>query len=282
MGINDRLSTILTQHAGEMAFVQRSQIIRRLLFPGLVIVGLVACVTTEGRVFTAEASPEQALQQRLQLARSYIGAQNREAAKRNLAIAAEIDSDAPEVHEAFALVYQSTGEFELSEKSFKRALSLNRDFSRARNNYAAFLYQRQRYVEAKKQLEIVVKDPFYESRARAYLNLGLCRLRLEDQEGAAAAFTRTLAMDRTNRIALLELSQIEYARSNWSAAQRHYGIYRTLVSRQSARGLWLGLQLAAAQGDRDAQASYDLALRNLFPDSPQYKLYLEAMDRGEL
>ena len=25
MGINDRLSTILTQHAGEMAFVQRSQ-----------------------------------------------------------------------------------------------------------------------------------------------------------------------------------------------------------------------------------------------------------------
>ena len=34
---------------------------------------LSACVTTEGRVFTNEASPEDALETRLQLARSYIG-----------------------------------------------------------------------------------------------------------------------------------------------------------------------------------------------------------------
>ncbi len=38
--------------------------------------GLAACVTHTERVFTTEASPEQALKTRVQLARGYIGEQN--------------------------------------------------------------------------------------------------------------------------------------------------------------------------------------------------------------
>ncbi len=148
---------------------------------------LSACITHEGRVFTTEASPEEALKTRVQLARSYIGEQNWEDAKRNLRMAAEIDPNSPEVHEAFALVYQSTGEYELAEESFERAISLRRDFSRARNNYAAFLYSQGRFQEAEEQLVIVVKDTLYESRPRAFINLGLCRIQLGDSDGQASA-----------------------------------------------------------------------------------------------
>ena len=53
-----------------------------------VTVSLAACVTTKGRVFTAEASPEAALKTRTELARSYIRAENWDDAKRNLKLAA--------------------------------------------------------------------------------------------------------------------------------------------------------------------------------------------------
>ena len=58
----------------------------------------------------------------MSLARQYIGAGDWENAKRNLELAAAIDADNADVLEAFALVYQSTGEFELAESNFKEAL----------------------------------------------------------------------------------------------------------------------------------------------------------------
>ena len=135
---------------------------------------LTGCVTTETEVF--ESSPDEALEARVQLARSYIGEQNWEDAKRNLKLAQDIDPRSPDVYEAFALVYQSTGEYELAEDSFKRAISLRNPFSRARNNYAAFLYSQARYQEAAEQLEVVVQDTLYKGRPRAFVNLGLARV----------------------------------------------------------------------------------------------------------
>ena len=70
----------------------------------------------------------------------YIGVGDWENAKRNLELAQAIDPQNAEVFEAFALVYQSTGEFELAEQQFKAALKADPDLSRAHHNYAAFLY----------------------------------------------------------------------------------------------------------------------------------------------
>jgi type IV pilus assembly protein PilF len=233
-------------------------------------------------VFTAEASPEDALRTRVQLARSYIGEQNWEDAKRNLSIAAELDPNSPEVHEAFALVYQSTGEYELAEESFRLALSLKSDFSRARNNFAAFLYSQARYAEAEEQLEIVIRDTLYEGRPRAFINLGLCRIQLGDREGAREALTRALTMDRTNRLALLELANIEFELGNWRAAEHYLNTYRSLVRRQSARALWLAVRLAHEINDENGQASAALALRNLYPQSAEFQAYEQAVQSGEL
>jgi len=259
-----------------------SAVLLRLLalIGGAALLG--ACVTTEGRVFTGRASPEEALEARVQLARGYIGKKNWEDAKRNLRQAAEIDPDSPDVLEAFALAYQSTGEFELAEESFRRALRLRPDFSRARNNYAAFLFDRGRFEEAEDELEIVVEDTLYEFRPRAFVNLGLCRLRLRDSDGAREALGRALTMDRANRLALLELAHIEFDRGNWEAADRHFDAYRDLSRSQSPRALWLGVRLAHELGDADARASRALTLRNLYPQSAEYRAYEEALRRGDL
>ena len=251
-----------------------------------VLVCAAGCVTRESRVFTGEASPEAALQARVQLARSYIGEGNWEHAKRNLRQAAAIDPDSPEVHEAFALVHQSAGEHRAAEASFRRALQARRDFSRARNNYAAFLFSQGRLREAERELEIVVADALYESRPQAFINLGLCRAQLGELKGAKQAFNRALALGPPSPRALLELAHIEYTLGENRAAGRHLDDYRAL-SREAgqpptSRALWLGIRLAARLEDADAEASRVLALRNLYPESTEYRLYLEAARNGEL
>ena len=51
------------------------------------------CVTTTETVFTEKASPEKALERRVELARQYIGERNWADAKRNLKLAYDIDPD---------------------------------------------------------------------------------------------------------------------------------------------------------------------------------------------
>ena len=234
---------------------------------------LSACISTTESVFTDKADPEKALEYRVELARKYIGEGNWENAKRNLSLANEIDPENAEVHEAFALVYQSTGEAELAEQSFKTAIRLDKDFSRARNNYAAFLYSQARYKEAEAQLEYVVRDSLYKGRPRAFVNLGLCRVQNFDPQGAEEAFRRALTMDRTNSIALLELAHLRFDAGDFKTAEQYYGTYRTVVRQQSPRGLWLGIRLSRETGDRDAEGSYALALANLYPESAEYEAY---------
>ena len=68
------------------------------------------------------ADPDATLDRRVALARQYLGVGDWDNAKRNLELAQETDPQNVEVFEAFALVYQSTGEFELSEQQFKAVI----------------------------------------------------------------------------------------------------------------------------------------------------------------
>ena len=247
------------------------------LLPVLLCAALAGCVTESESVFTEKAAPAEAMQQRVALARRYIGDGNWEDAKRNLQAAVAIDDRNPQVYEAFALVYQSTGEYELAEESFERAIALDRRFSRARNNYAAFLYGRQRYREAEQQLEEVVRDTLYSARPRAFVNLALCRLRLGNPVAAQDALARALAMEPESTVALLELAQLRLEAGDSGAASHYYERYRRAVRRPSARGLWLGVRVARADGDADAESSYALALRNLYPQSAEYAAYRRSL-----
>lgn len=249
------------------------------LLASLLTISLSACITNTEGVFTDAASPDMALERRVELARNYIGEGNWKDAERNLKLAAQIDPDNPEVHEAFALVYQSTGEFELAELSFKKAISGQKDFSRARNNYAAFLFSQSRYEEAEVQLNYVVQDTLYTSRPQAFVNLGICRLKLFDASGAEQAFVRALSMDRNNVIALLEVASLRFDAEDYASATRYYDGYRQAVRQQSSRGLWLGVRLAQEAGDRDAEGSYALALSNLYPESTEYQAYKRSSQR---
>ena len=84
---------------------------------------------------------------------------------------------------------------------------------------------------------------------------------------------RALSMDRTNRIALLEVATIRFDAGDYVNAGKYYDTYKTVARQQSSRGLWLGIRLAQATGDRNAEGSYGLALSNRYPKSAEYEAY---------
>jgi type IV pilus assembly protein PilF len=252
---------------------------RTLLAMAGIICVLAGCVTEISGGTQRTSDPDATLDKRVALARQYIGVGDWENAKRNLELAQEIDADNAEVAEAFALVYQSTGEFEMAEQQFRAALKADPKLSRARNNYAAFLYSRGRYVEAEREFQRVTEDTLYSGRPMAFVNLGLCRIQLEDKPGAESAFNRALAMDRRNPVALLEMGFLLLEAGDTGEANRYHGAYRTVSPQQSPRGLLLGLLIAEAMGDQDALGSYELALRNLYPDSSEYNTWRERQSR---
>lgn len=216
-----------------------------------------------------------ALEQRVGLARQYIGFGDWENAKRNLELAADIDASSPDVLEAFALVYQRTGEFERAERSFDRALALGGG-SRIRNNYAAFLFAQGRYRDSASAFEEVTDDTLYRGRSQAFVNLGLALLQTGDVQDARSSFDRALLMELRNATALLELTQIALTEGDEDAASRYYERYRQGARGQTARALILGVEIARLQGDANLEASNMLVLRNLYAETSIFRAWTAA------
>jgi type IV pilus assembly protein PilF len=86
-------------------------------------------------------------------------------------------------------------------------------------------------------------------------------------------------MDRRNPVALLEMGFLLLEAGDTGEANRYHGAYRTVSPQRSPRGLLLGLLIAEAMGDQDALGSYELALRNLYPDSSEYNTWRERQSR---
>ena len=246
----------------------------------MVLLGLMGgCVTEHSGGTQMSSDPDAALDKRGALVQQYIGVGDWENAKRNLELAQEVDPNNAEVFEAFALVYQSTGEFEMAENQFRAAIKAEPTLSRARNNYAAFLYSQGRFIEAEREFYRVTEDTLCSGRPMAFVNLGLCRLQLQYSPGAKASLTRALWIDRRNPEALLEMGFLRLEAGDTNEAARYHGSYRTVSPQQSPRGLLLGLEIADQTGDQDALGSYELALRNLYPDSAEYRVWMERQSR---
>jgi type IV pilus assembly protein PilF len=235
--------------------------------------GLSACVTTKTGGLAEKADEQKAYDTSLQLARAYIAKGEWNQAKRHLQYVESVEKDRPETLEALALVFQNTGELELAEDYYKRAIKAAPDLVRTRNNYAAFLYSLERYPEAAQQLEVVVGDLLYERRLEAFVNLGRCYLKLDELDKAENAFRRALLMQGDDPQALLPMAEVQFRQGRYADSQHFFDVYRAKVKQQSAASLWLGIRLAKVFSDHDAYASYGLALKNLYPKSEEYLLY---------
>ncbi len=181
----------------------------KLLIAALIVLGLqTSCVTTTTSGFNVDASEEQAVPDYIQLALAYYEAGDLGGARRHINNALAHSDSYADTYNLLALVSQREGDLELAEENFRKALRSDRTNFRARNNYAALLFDQQRYEDAYTELQLVANDTGYDGRAIAFENLGRSAERLGRQLDAENAFTRALQLNANLFVSALELSML--------------------------------------------------------------------------
>lgn len=252
--------------------------IRSIVLAACSLYLLSACVTeTTDRVFNVEQSEEEALENYLQLAVGYLEENDLASAKRHLSNAARLDPNNSEMFSTWGLIYAREGESDLADDYFRRSLRRDSGNSKARNNYAAFLFAEGRIEDAYDQLERVVSDTDYEQRPQAFENMGIAALRLDRVSDAERAFRRALQLNPNQVRSALELASINLNRGDVLQARAYWRNYLTLLQfygvGHNARSLLVGARLEQALENEDNARQYGEILRTNFPESNEYALF---------
>ena len=240
------------------------------------------CETTTSGGFNVERSDTVALQDYIQLAAGYLEQGDLVRAKQHLANAAGIDSNNSDVFAIWGLVYAREREVKLADDNFQRALRINSGNSKARNNYAAFLFANDRFDDAYDQLERVVQDVNYPGRPQAFENLGFAALRLNRPADAESAFTRALQLNSQQFRSSLELADLLLKKGDVLQARSFYRNYLALLQfynvAHNARSLWIGIQLENALGNDGNIKEYGEQLETNFSASAENQLYQQLLE----
>lgn len=237
--------------------IRRSRLTGSSLLPLAALLGslwLAGCATQSQGIGSAESetSPADAY---TQLGVAYLERNNLRRAMGALDRALEIAPDDPEALQAMAMVYQRQGEETLADETFRRALTADADFTRARNNYAAFLYARGRVREACDQLERASKDAQYPNRAQLFANLGQCHRELGEVQEARRNLLRAQEIDPRAPRSYFTLAELEYAENQLPQARAQIEAFMRLAGPRP-EALRLAGDIARAQGDGTTAAFY--------------------------
>lgn len=193
--------------------------------------------------------------------------------KLNKALAA--DSSYVEAHNAMGLLRGALGQTSEAETSFKRALALDAENSSVLNNYGQFLCGIGRHAEGQKMFLRAIGNPLYRNPEVAYSNAGVCAKAAGDLTAADQHFRAALERAPELAPALYQMAELSFDQQRYPQAQAYLARYDA-VARATPASLWLGVRVARATGDRNAEASQALQLEKNFPDSTQTRLLLES------
>jgi len=258
--------------------------IRNIVLMATCILCLLTACTTEtiNPVFNVETDDEAALENYLKLAVGYLEENDLANAKRHLRNAAEIDANNSEMFATWGLIYAREGEPELADDNFRRALRVDNDNSKARNNYAAFLFAQGDFEAAYEHLAQVVADTEYPQRSQAFENMGIAALRLNRPDNAEKAFMRAMQLNANQLRSALELAAINLSRNDVLQARAYWRNYLTLMQfyrvGHSARSLLIGARLEQALQNEANALQYGELLRTNYADSTEYTLFQQEFE----
>jgi len=240
---------------------------------------LSSCVTTVNDP-GKKINHEKALESNLRLGMTYLQNGDRDNAIRSFSKALEIEKRSAEAHQGMALVHNLNGEIDLAEESFKKALRGKVTFSKSpiELSYGLFLSELNRCDDALPYFENASKDIQYTGRARALVALGMCAGETGDRARAKAAYEHALNLNKRLPRASIELAEMAYAERDYSNAKKYLDQFAA-STKQTPRSLWLGIRLERIFGNKDKEASYALALKNLYPYSKEYLEYKNLIEQ---
>jgi type IV pilus assembly protein PilF len=250
--------------------------VRGLALGALLLAGCSQVVVEDGG---RKPDPKSAARDRVALAAEYIRKDQDDEALRYLKLALKSDPDSPEAHNLMGVVMERDRNFKAADREFRKALKLRDNYSQAHNNYGSFLYRQGRYKAALRQYQAAADDITYAYRAQAFEGVARSAWMLGQKDVAEDALLRGLKLDPNMPGATLLGAELNFEKQDFDVARNLYKRYLQLTPNvpQSAQSLWLGIRLERRFGDRNALASYELALKRLYPDSPEYRQYQQTL-----
>lgn len=242
----------------------------------LMLMLIAGCTTTVVKQpYADKVSKEREVESRVQIALIYLEDNNPEQAISELRLAMDANPKSPRVHEILAIALEQATDFKRADHHFKQMLRFDSTYTRGRANYASYLVRRGQCDAAYGHMKIVVDDIYYPRRAVTYQQMAECDRLMGNNAEMLSNYQKALALDNRFAAPLLELAKIEFNNGNYPQSQVYFDQYRTKVDQTTAEGLLLGAKLARVFQDKDAEGSFALALRNLYPRSQEYLDYLE-------
>ncbi len=205
-----------------------------------------------------------------ELGANYLSQGNLAVALEEFSTAAQADSGYAPAYNGLGLVYGALKEDDKAENSFRRSLQVDPGNSESHNNYGTFLCSRNRIDDSIKEFLAALKNPLYSTPESAWLNAGICALKKGDDKGAETYLLNALQAQPGIANAHYRLASIYFSRNDFASAGKHFQ-QAVELGEPSPELLLLGVRIARAMGDKNAEASYGMLLRNKYPDSEQSK-----------
>lgn len=206
-----------------------------------------------------------------ELAAQYYSRRQFDVALDELNIATKADAKFVPAYNMLGLTYMELGEDRLAEENFVRALKLAPSNPDVNNNYGWYLCNRKREKDSIAYFLTAVKDPLYQQPQKPLNNAGICSRRIGENAQAEEYFRRALRIAPDDSNIHLQLADLNYSRNNLAQAKLHLNRVMENPS-PNAEVLWLAIRMDRKLGDRNAEASNALKLRQRFPESKEAKL----------
>lgn len=132
--------------------------------------------------------------------------------------AEKLDHNNKDIQNQLGLTYFVFKKLSLSEKHFRNALSIDSEFTEARNNLARILVEKGQLPSARKELRIVFADLTFKDLASAHLNLGLTYFKEANYAAAATELEKSLKENRQSCFAMSTYARCFYELKNYTKA----------------------------------------------------------------
>ncbi|STZ09405.1 tetratricopeptide repeat protein [Moraxella caprae] len=217
-------------------------------------------------------------QARTALAGQFIAQRQLDAAKRQLDEALEADSRYAPAYDMMGNLLRIEGSpsnVAKADEYFKKAISLDPNFTQARNNYGVYLSERGRYQEAIEQFNIAGGTLGYRNRAGALENLGLTYLKINNPAAAEVAFNKAMETERGAVVARMEMIDILINRRESLKAKEYFEDLKSLSQMHGQpmppRLIYQGIRLNILQNNRQEIQRLSSQLLSQYPLSDEAK-----------
>jgi type IV pilus assembly protein PilF len=150
----------------------------------------------------------------------------------------------------------------------RRARALAPNDSEARHNWGWYLCTHGRARESIAEFEHAIRNPLYRTPEIALVNAGKCSASIGDAQAADAYFRRALQLRPNDPTAAYNLALGSYKAGRVPESR---ALMRIVMQQTTPppEALFLGMCVERKLGDRQAEQSYALQLRNRYPQSAE-------------